>query len=34
MTAMIIVNTLNMGAQLDLEILKKVMKKPVGKLFI
>lgn len=30
MTAMIIVNTINMGAQLDLEIVKEVMKKPVG----
>ncbi len=32
MTAMIIVNTINMGAQLDLQVVKEVMKKPVGKI--
>lgn len=30
MTLMIIMNTVNMGAQLDLAIIKKVFKKPIG----
>jgi len=30
MTCMIIVNTINMGAQLDLEVVKEVFKKPIG----
>ena len=31
MTCMIIVNTINMGAQLDLEVVKEVFKKPIGR---
>jgi len=30
MMSMIIVNTINMGAQLDLEVLKEVFKRPIG----
>ena len=30
MILMVIVNTVNMGAQLDIEIIKAVFKKPVG----
>ena len=33
MTCMIIVNTINMGAQLDVEMLKRVLKKPIGNFF-
>ena len=30
MIVMVVVNTINMGAQLDIEIIKEVFKKPVG----
>ena len=30
MTLMIVLNTINMGGQLDLEIIKAVFKKPIG----
>ena len=34
MTGMIVVNTINMGAQLDLDVVREVFKKPIGKLSI
>ncbi len=30
MTLMVIVNTINMGGQLDLNVIKEVFKKPIG----
>ena len=30
MILMVVVNTINMGAQLDIEVIKSVFKKPVG----
>ena len=32
MIVMVVVNTINMGAQLDIEIIKAVFKKPIGPL--
>ena len=32
MIVMVVVNTVNMGAQLDIEIIKEVFKKPIGPL--